>query len=113
MEECLAHARSHLARGGHEPALLLTAWGRRMGAATVMRVLHRLAARAGIEKQVTPHTLRRSFATHLLKNKVNLRTIQLLLGHSKLSTTATYLRLTDEELRREILQHHPREHFEP
>lgn len=56
--------------------------------------------------------LRRTFATHLLKGKVTLRHIQTLLGHAQLSTTAAYLRLDAEEIRREILLHHPRERFE-
>ncbi len=110
-----ADARPHDREDDAQRALLLTAWGRRIGAATVAKVLKRLAKKAGIDegKAVTPHTIRRSFATHLMRGKVNLRSIQLLLGHEKLSTTATYLRLDAEELRREILLHHPRERIDP
>ncbi len=94
-----------------DPALLLTLYGHRMGEATLMKLLHRSAALAGIDKAVTPHALRRSFATHLLQAGTDLRSIQLLLGHANLTTTATYLCLSAEELRREILLHHPRERF--
>jgi integrase/recombinase XerD len=115
LEAYLKEGRRRLSVRGTpgERALFLTSWGRRMGPATVMRLLHRLARRACLNKSVSPHVLRRSFATHLLKNKANLRSIQLLLGHEKLSTTAAYLRLDEEELRREILRHHPRERLDP
>lgn len=93
-------------------ALFLSPFGRRMCVETVCRVMHAYVAEAGLGKRVTPHTLRRSFATHLLKAGVNLRAIQLLLGHAKLTTTAVYLRLDTRELRREILLNHPRERIE-
>ena len=115
VEAYLAAARPALLERGapSEPALLLTAWGRRLGAATLRRALTRLAQRAGVERSVTPHTLRRTFATHLLQGGADLRSIQLLLGHSKLTTTALYLQLSPDELRRQILEHHPRERLDP
>lgn len=115
VERYLEDARADLARGSAKSgvALFLTAWGRRAGESTVARRLAHHAEQAGITKKVTPHALRRTFATHLLQAGVNLRHIQLLLGHCKLSTTARYLRLTSAELREEILLHHPRERFEP
>lgn len=72
-------------------------------------VVQRARRRAGIKKAVTPHTLRRTFATTLLKNGVSVRHIQTLLGHANLSTTAIYLRIDQAELRRELLLRHPRE----
>jgi len=80
--------------------------------AGILKLLRKLVKRAGIKKNVTPHTLRRTFATHLLKNGVNLREIQVLLGHANLNTTAVYLRLETQELRREVLLKHPRERFD-
>jgi len=113
LDDYLAQARPALSGAALEPALFLTRQGRRIGEPVPMKLLHRLARAAGIKKQVTPHTLRRSFATHLLQNKVSLRHIQKLLGHEKLSTTAAYLCLSPQELRREILLHHPRERLDP
>ncbi|MGE0706919.1 MAG: tyrosine-type recombinase/integrase [Planctomycetota bacterium] len=109
----LADARPALALGSGEPALLLTRAGRSLGPSALLRLLWRLAERAGLGRRVTPHTLRRSFATHLLQAEVDLRSIQLLLGHEKLSTTAGYLCLSPEELRRELLRYHPREGLAP
>ena len=77
-----------------------------------MRVLRRCALAAGLDRRVTPHTLRRTYATELLKAGVSLRHIQLLLGHEKLSTTALYLRLDTRDLRRELLLKHPRERLD-
>jgi len=93
-------------------ALFLTRNGRRIDASAVVRSLARLKKRAKLTDRLTAHTLRRTFATHLLKNGVSLRHIQLLLGHENLATTAIYLSLDLEDLRRELLQHHPRELFE-
>lgn len=76
------------------------------------RTLKKLAQAAGLKVNVTPHTMRRTYATHLLKGGASLRHIQLLLGHADLATTAVYLKLDTTELRREVLLRHPRERFD-
>ncbi len=79
---------------------------------TLRWLLPRACAEAGIKKRVTPHTLRRTFASTLLKNGVSVRHIQELLGHASLNTTAIYLRIDRGELRRELLLRHPRERMD-
>ena len=93
-------------------AVFLSSHGRRCCELTPMRLLRRCALAAGLDRRVTPHTLRRTYATELLKAGVSLRHIQLLLGHEKLSTTALYLRLDTRDLRRELLLKHPRERID-
>ena len=90
-------------------AVFLSYLGRRMGETAVFDMFESVKERAEIKKPLTPHTLRRTFATHLLRNGVSLRHIQKLLGHASLDTTAVYLRVDTRELRREILLKHPRE----
>jgi integrase/recombinase XerD len=70
--------------------------------------LRRLAARAGIDTRLTPHTLRHSFATHLLHGGASLRHVQELLGHSSIATTQIYTHLTSAHVRREYDKAHPR-----
>ena len=74
----------------------------------VFRLIKEWAALAGIAKTVSPHTLRHSFATHLLEGGANLRAIQMMLGHESIDTTEIYAHLDREQLRAEIIEHHPR-----
>ena len=67
----------------------------------INRAVHEAAEAAGIKKRVSPHTLRHSFATHLLEHEVDIRVIQVLLGHSKLDTTALYARVATKTIRAE------------
>ncbi len=89
--------------------VFLATHGRGMGGVALQKTLQRLARRAGITKHLTAHTLRRSFATHLLQAGASLRHIQILLGHASLATTELYLSLDTKELRRAVILKHPRE----
>ena len=82
-------------------------YGRPLTRAMVFTIVKRLCAEAGITKTVSPHTLRHSFATHLLQNGADLRVIQQLLGHEDLATTEIYTHLDVQDLRTAILQCHP------
>ena len=80
----------------------------RLSRSMVFRIVTQLADLAGIRRTVSPHTLRHSFATHLLEGGANLRAIQQMLGHESISTTEIYLHLDRSALRSEILRFHPR-----
>ena len=82
-------------------------YGRPLTRAMVFTIVRRLCAEAGITKTVSPHTLRHSFATHLLQNGADLRVIQQLLGHEDLATTEIYTHLDVQDLRQAILNCHP------
>lgn len=82
-------------------------YGRPLTRAMVFTIVRRLCAEAGINKTVSPHTLRHSFATHLLQNGADLRIIQQLLGHEDLATTEIYTHLDVQDLRQAILNCHP------
>lgn len=82
-------------------------YGRPMTRAMVFTIVRRLCEAAGIRKTVSPHTLRHSFATHLLQNGADLRVIQQLLGHEELTTTEIYTHVDIQDLRKAILQCHP------
>ncbi len=92
-------------RGG---PLFLSPRGRRMGRMAAWRVVQRSAARAGLSGHVTPHTLRHSFATHLLEGGADLRVVQELLGHASITTTQLYTHLTGERIRQVYARAHPR-----
>jgi integrase/recombinase XerD len=92
-------------------ALFLSGWGQRIKWTGLWRGIKGAARQAKLDKRVTPHSLRRTVATHLLKGGASLRHIQLLLGHASPETTALYQRIDGGDLRREVLLHHPREQF--
>ncbi len=85
----------------------LNRYGRQLTRAMIFTIIKRLTAAAGIHKTVSPHTLRHSFATHLLQNGADLRIIQQLLGHENITTTEIYTHVDIQDLRKAILQFHP------
>ena len=100
--------RSHLdVKPEAKDIAFLNRYGRQLTRAMVFTIIKRLAEKAGIHKVISPHTLRHSFATHLLQNGADLRVIQQLLGHEKITTTEIYTHLDIQDLRDAIMQYHP------
>lgn len=93
---------------GCEDYIFISRRGRPLTRVMVFYIVRGLAEAAGIRKTISPHTLRHSFATHLLEGGANLRAIQQMLGHESIKTTEIYLHLDRTILRDEILSHHPR-----
>jgi integrase/recombinase XerD len=100
--------RPTLDRGATSQRVLLNARGRPLSRVGAWGVVKKHAERAGITKRVTPHTLRHSFATHLLEGGADLRAVQEMLGHADLSTTQIYTHVDREYLRSVHRQFHPR-----
>ncbi len=105
----LVRGRPTLAAAGQgSPALFLNARGGRLSRQSAWTVLRAAAERAGITKAISPHTLRHSFATHLLDGGADVRVVQELLGHASVTTTQVYTRVTVERLREGYATAHPR-----
>lgn len=85
----------------------LNRYGRQLTRAMIFTIIKTLARKAGIQKTISPHTLRHSFATHLLQNGADLRIIQQLLGHESISTTEIYTHVDIHDLREAVLKYHP------
>jgi integrase/recombinase XerD len=91
-----------------ETALFVNHRGERLTRQWVWNILKTCSKKAGVDERITPHTLRHSFATHLLQNGASLRHVQELLGHSSISTTQVYTHLSNHHLRQEYEKSHPR-----
>ncbi|MDE6527339.1 MAG: site-specific tyrosine recombinase XerD [Muribaculaceae bacterium] len=100
--------RGDKVKRGEEDYLFLNSRGAHLSRVMIFYIVRDLAEAAGIKKTISPHTLRHSFATHLLEGGANLRAIQQMLGHESIATTEVYLHLDNTRLREEILMHHPR-----
>jgi len=108
LKEYLQEARPHLAHNDAERALFLNRRGERLTRQGFWQILKGYAKSAELGTEVTPHTLRHSFATHMLSGGADLRSVQELLGHANISTTQVYTHLTTEHIRRSYEKSHPR-----
>jgi integrase/recombinase XerD len=108
VKEYLTEARPRLVRDSEEKALFLNRRGDRLTRQGLWQILKGYAKEAGLEAQVTPHTLRHSFATHMLSGGADLRSVQELLGHANISTTQVYTHLTTDHIRKAYDKSHPR-----
>lgn len=90
--------------------VFISARGTSLTRQSVFLLVKRLAEQAGIKKTISPHTLRHSFATHLIESGADLRAVQQMLGHSSITTTEIYTHISDEYLRQIIMEYHPRWH---
>jgi integrase/recombinase XerD len=104
----LQQARPLLLKGRESPFLFLNSRGGRMSRQGFWKILRHYALLAGITKHITPHTLRHSFATHLLERGADLRFIQAMLGHADIGTTQIYTHVNQEYLRQLHRKYHPR-----
>jgi integrase/recombinase XerD len=108
LQRYLAESRPQLLKGAMSDDLFPTQRGKAMSRQAFWYLIKRYAKLAVIEKDLSPHTLRHAFATHLLNHGADLRVVQLLLGHSDLSTTQIYTHVAKERLKSLHTQHHPR-----
>ncbi|MFV0565437.1 MAG: site-specific tyrosine recombinase XerD [Flavobacteriaceae bacterium] len=103
------YSRNHITiQPGHEDTLFLNRRGKQLTRAMVFTIIKQLAEKIGLNKNISPHTFRHSFATHLLENKADLRSIQLMLGHESITTTEIYVHLDNTHITKVINEFHPR-----
>lgn len=108
VERYLGRSRNILLKGRQDRTMFLNAHGRKLSRQGFFKILAQYGEKTGIGKDLTPHTLRHSFATHLLENGADLRAVQEMLGHADISTTQIYTHLTKSRLREVYHQCHPR-----
>lgn len=108
LDTYLQTGRGHLLKNKDSDALFLNNQGSRLSRQGFWKILRKLALQANVKKQLTPHTLRHSFATHLLENGADLRAVQEMLGHADISTTQIYTHVTKARLKDIYTSYHPR-----
>ncbi|MBN2239553.1 MAG: site-specific tyrosine recombinase XerD [Dehalococcoidales bacterium] len=108
VDEYIREARPQIVRRDSEKALFLNRRGERLTRQGFWQILKGYAKAAGLNEEITPHTLRHSFATHMLNGGADLRSVQELLGHANISTTQVYTHLTSDHVRRTYDKAHPR-----
>ncbi len=108
LQDYLKYSREKYVKNKEEKALFLNQHGNRLTRQGFWKILKKYVLRAGINTEITPHTLRHSFATHLLENGADLRSVQEMLGHADISTTQIYTQVTRKKIKEIYDQAHPR-----
>ena len=108
LEDYVAHVRPQMIEHPDEPALFVNMSGERMSRQGFWKIIKHYQEKAGINKDITPHTLRHSFAAHLLENGADLRSIQEMLGHADISSTQLYTQLVNQKIKDVYNKAHPR-----
>jgi integrase/recombinase XerD len=108
LEQYVSGARQQVLGARQSDAIFVTARGMRMTRQAFWHIIKRYAKQAGINKHISPHTLRHAFATHLLNHGADLRVVQMLLGHADLSTTQIYTHIAQQRLKELHTKFHPR-----
>lgn len=109
IKEYLKRSRTYLSKPDSEDIMFLNRQGKKLSRMGAWKIIKRYIHQAGIKKKVTPHTIRHSFATHLLEGGADLRAVQEMLGHADISTTQVYTHIDRDFIKQEHRSYHPRE----